>query len=80
MANTTFSGPVRSEAGFQVATKNNTTASPELIFAWGNGGQYLFISPKHQLIFVFTGTNFNSREMLKPQRKVKEWLDALSTK
>ena len=25
MANTTFSGPVRSEAGFQVATKNNTT-------------------------------------------------------
>ena len=25
MANTTFSGPVRSEAGFQVATKNNVT-------------------------------------------------------
>ena len=25
MANTTFSGPVRSEAGFQVATKNTTT-------------------------------------------------------
>ena len=59
-------------------TQNNTTAEPELIFAWGNGGQYLFISPKHQLIFVFTGTNFNSREMLKPQRKVKEWLGALS--
>ncbi len=27
MANTTFSGPVRSEAGFQVATKNNTTGA-----------------------------------------------------
>ena len=27
MANTTFSGPVRSEAGFQVATKNTTTGA-----------------------------------------------------
>ena len=27
MANTTFSGPVRSEAGFQVATKNATTGA-----------------------------------------------------
>jgi hypothetical protein len=27
MANTTFSGPVRSEAGFQVATKNSTTGA-----------------------------------------------------
>tara|TARA_B100000780_G_C20999081_1_gene399688 strand:- start:350 stop:904 length:555 start_codon:yes stop_codon:yes gene_type:complete len=27
MANTTFSGPVRSEHGFQVATKNNTTGT-----------------------------------------------------
>ena len=27
MANTTFNGPVRSEAGFQVATKNNTTGA-----------------------------------------------------
>jgi hypothetical protein len=27
MANTTFNGPVRSEAGFQVATKNTTTGA-----------------------------------------------------
>ena len=28
MANTTFSGPVRSEAGFQHVTKNATTGDP----------------------------------------------------
>jgi len=49
----------------------------DLIFAWGNGGQYLFVSPKHQLIFVFTGTNYNTREMLRPQLLVKEWLALL---
>lgn len=58
-------------------TLNNITKKAELIFAWGNGGQYLFISPKHQLIFVFTGTNYNSRKMLLPQLKVKKWLSLI---
>jgi CubicO group peptidase (beta-lactamase class C family) len=49
----------------------------QYIFAWGNGGQYLFIIPKHQVVIVFTGLNFNSRAMLKPQLKVKEWLKIL---
>lgn len=57
-------------------TANNRKQKPYL-FAWGNGGQYLFIIPEHKLVMVFTGTNFNSKEMLKPQRKVKEWLDSL---
>lgn len=52
----------------------NEESKPNLIFAWGNGGQYLFISPKHDIIFVFTGTNYNDKEMLLPQKHVKNWL------
>jgi CubicO group peptidase (beta-lactamase class C family) len=47
------------------------------MFAWGNGGQYLFVIPKQKMVIVFTGSNFNSREMLKPQIKVIEWLQLL---
>lgn len=29
-------------------------------FAWGNGGQYIFIIPELELVVVFTGENYNS--------------------
>lgn len=29
-------------------------------FAWGNGGNFIFVIPAHQLLVVFTGSNYNS--------------------
>jgi hypothetical protein len=55
MANTTFSGPVRSEAGFQVATKNATTGS---VIESRSGGEADFdISAAGETQLVFTAAN-----------------------
>jgi len=29
-------------------------------FAWGNGGNFIFLIPAHRLLVVFTGSNYNS--------------------
>lgn len=29
-------------------------------FAWGNGGNFIFVIPAHRLLAVFTGSNYNS--------------------
>jgi CubicO group peptidase (beta-lactamase class C family) len=29
-------------------------------FAWGNGGNFIFVIPAHRLLVVFTGSNYNS--------------------
>ncbi|WP_268978051.1 hypothetical protein [Undibacterium umbellatum] len=31
-----------------------------MYFAWGNGGQYIFIIPELELVVVFTGETYNS--------------------
>jgi hypothetical protein len=35
-------------------------------FAWGNGGNFIFVIPAHQLLAVFTGSNYNSDQGAKP--------------
>jgi len=35
-------------------------------FAWGNGGNFIFVVPAHQLLVVFTGSNYNSDAGDKP--------------
>jgi len=35
-------------------------------FAWGNGGNFIFVIPAHQLVVVFTGSNYNSDQGDKP--------------
>jgi len=35
-------------------------------FAWGNGGNFIFLVPAHQLLVVFTGSNYNSDAGDKP--------------
>jgi CubicO group peptidase (beta-lactamase class C family) len=35
-------------------------------FASGNGGNFIFVIPAHQLIVVFTGSNYNSEQGNKP--------------
>jgi CubicO group peptidase (beta-lactamase class C family) len=32
----------------------------EAFFAWGNGGNYIFVIPPLDLVVVFTGTNYGS--------------------
>jgi CubicO group peptidase (beta-lactamase class C family) len=41
-----------------------------VVFAWGNGGTYLFIVPERSLVVVFTGKNYNSSLGLLPQKWV----------
>jgi len=35
-------------------------------FAWGNGGNFIFVIPAHRLLVVFTGSNYNSDQGDKP--------------
>jgi len=35
-------------------------------FAWGNGGNFIFVIPAHRLLVVFTGSNYNSDRGDKP--------------
>jgi CubicO group peptidase (beta-lactamase class C family) len=36
------------------------------IFAWGNGGQFIFIVPKLDAVVIFTGSNYNSDKTKQP--------------
>ena len=36
------------------------------IFAWGNGGQFIFIIPELEAVVVFTGSNYNSEKTKQP--------------
>jgi CubicO group peptidase (beta-lactamase class C family) len=54
-------------AGF---SKNNQPV--ENYFAWGNGGQFIFILPSEQLVVVFTGGNMESELGLQAPRILQE--------
>ena len=40
--------------------------SIDVIFADGNGGQYIFVAPALDLVVVFTGHSYNSRAAARP--------------
>jgi CubicO group peptidase (beta-lactamase class C family) len=41
-------------------------------FAWGNGGQYIFVIPEADLVVVFTGENYDSAQAELPIRIVEQ--------
>ncbi|MFZ6750895.1 serine hydrolase domain-containing protein [Undibacterium sp. Ren11W] len=43
-------------------------------FAWGNGGQYLFIIPELELVVVFTGENYNSDKAERPFTILEQYI------
>jgi CubicO group peptidase (beta-lactamase class C family) len=46
-----------------------TDRRAQVSFAWGNGGNYIFVVPAAELVVVFTGRNFNNNAFgLQPQR------------
>jgi CubicO group peptidase (beta-lactamase class C family) len=47
--------------GFQVGGATEVST-----FAWGNGGNFIFLFPAQQLVVVFTGSNYNSAQMDPP--------------
>jgi CubicO group peptidase (beta-lactamase class C family) len=51
-----------------------TQQTARVIYAWGNGGTYLFVVPEHDLVVVFTGRNFNSRIGLLPQTWMRDYI------
>ena len=48
--------------------------SLDLIFASGNGGQYIFIAPELDLVVVFTGSNYNSPASERPLEILGEFI------
>jgi CubicO group peptidase (beta-lactamase class C family) len=40
----------------------------ESIYAAGNGGNYVFIVPSHELVVAFTGSNYNTSRSDTPHR------------
>ena len=46
----------------------------DLIYADGNGGQYIFIAPALDLVVVFTGSNYNSPEAGRPFAILGEYI------
>ena len=43
-------------------------------FAWGNGGNFIFVIPAHRLLVVFTGSNYNSSQGDKPFEILDRWV------
>jgi CubicO group peptidase (beta-lactamase class C family) len=41
-------------------------APAEIWYASGNGGQHIFVAPRHDLVVVFTGSNYNSPAARQP--------------
>ncbi len=48
--------------------------SIDLIYAHGNGGQYIFIAPTLDLVVVFTGSNYNSVKAERPLAILGEYI------
>lgn len=49
-----------------------------VLFAGGDGGQFIFVFPEFRMVAVFTGSNFKSRRAALPIQLVKEYiLDAM---
>jgi CubicO group peptidase (beta-lactamase class C family) len=34
-----------------------------MFFAWGEGGQFIFVAPEHDLVIVTTAGNYNNDEL-----------------
>ena len=45
-----------------------------VIFAGGNGGQYIFVVPELELVAVFTGGNYNSRKAQRPFQIMNKYI------
>jgi CubicO group peptidase (beta-lactamase class C family) len=45
-----------------------------VIFAGGNGGQYIFVIPELELVAVFTGGNYNSKKAQRPFRLLERYI------
>ena len=49
----------------------------DTVFASGNGGNYVFIVPSHELVVAFSGSNYNTSRSDTPQQLMPLVLNAL---
>jgi CubicO group peptidase (beta-lactamase class C family) len=55
-----------------------STSGEKVFFAWGYGGQFLFVVPRLELIAVFTGWNIYDKPELDPQLALSRVLKAIA--
>jgi hypothetical protein len=49
----------------------------DAVFAAGNGGNYIFVIPSHELVVAFTGSNYNTARSDTPHHIMPLVLSAL---